>query len=65
MHGVRMEWLTLSEPLDQDSSNLANTWRQWRQRLELFTLAIGLSTKDAKIQSATLLHVIGPAVLEV
>ena len=60
-----MERLTPPEPLDLDSSNLANTWWQWRQRFELFTLASGLSTKDAKIQSATLLHVISPAALEV
>ena len=60
-----MEQLIPPEPLDLDCSNLANTWRQWRQRFELFTLASGLSEKDAKIQSATLLHVIGPAALEV
>ena len=60
-----MEQLNPPEPLDLDSSNLANTWRQWRQRFELFSLASGLSSKGAKIQAATLLHVIGPAALEV
>ena len=64
-HGIRMEELKPPEPLNLDSSNLANTWRQWRQRFELFSLASGLSSKEAKIQSATLLHVIGPAALEV
>ena len=60
-----MEQLNPPEPLDLDSSNLANTWRQWRQRFELFSLASGLSSKGAKIQAATFLHVIGPAALEV
>ena len=64
-HGVRMEQLNPPEPLDLDSSNLANTWRQWRQRFELFSLASGLISKGAKIQAATFLHVIGPAALEV
>ena len=56
-HGVIMEQLTPPEPLDLDCNNLANTWRQWRQRFELFTLASGLSEKDRGrqnlIQSAT------------
>ena len=60
-----MEKLTPPEPLNLDGSNLANTWRQWRQRFELFSLASGLNSKDSKIQAATLLHVIGPAALEV
>ena len=60
-----MEQLNQPEPLDLNSSNLANTWRQWRQRFELFSLASGLSSKGAKIQAATFLHVIGPAALEV
>ena len=60
-----MEQLKPPEPLNLDSSSLANTWRQWKQCFELFSLASGLSSKEAKIQSATLLHVIGPAALEI
>ena len=59
-----MERLTPPEPLNLDGTNLADSWRQWRQRFELFSLATELTSKDAKIQSATLLHVIGPAALE-
>ena len=44
-----MEPLTLPEALDLDSSNFANTLRQWRKCLQPFTLASGLSAKDAKI----------------
>ena len=60
-----MEQLKPPEPLNLDSSNLANTWQQWRQHFELFSLASGLSSKEAKVQSATLLHMIGPDTLEV
>ena len=60
-----MDRLTLPEALDLDGTNLADSWRQWKQRFELFSLASGLTLKDAKIQAATLLHVIGPAALEV
>ena len=57
-----MERLNPPEPLNLDRTNLADSWRQ---RFELFSLATELTSKDAKIQSATLLHVIGPAALEV
>ena len=60
-----MEQFKPPKPLNLDSSNLTNTWRQWRQHFKLFLLASGLSSKEAKIQSATLLHVIGSAALEV
>ena len=60
-----MERLTPPESLNLDGTNLADSWRQWRQRFELFSVATELTSKDAKIQSATLLHVIGPTALEV
>ena len=64
-----MEQFNPPETELRDGSNPANMWRQWRQRFELFLLASGLSLKDTKIQSATLaanlLHMIGPAALEV
>ena len=60
-----MDKLTPPDPLDLDSSNVSDAWRKWKQRFELFSMASGLSTKDAGIQAATLLHVIGPDALEV
>ena len=45
--------------------NLAENWRRWRQRFELFSSASGLSEKDEKVQSATLLHVAGEEALEI
>ena len=60
-----MDRLTPPEVLDLDGTNFADSWRQWKQRFELISLATGLTSKDAKIQSATLLHVIGPAAFEV
>ena len=44
-----MERLTPPEPLNLDGTNLADSWRQWRQRFELFSLATELTSKDAKI----------------
>ena len=60
-----MDRLNPPEALNLDGTNLAESWRQWKQRFELFSLTSGLSSKDAKIQAATLLHVIGPAALEI
>ena len=45
--------------------NVAENWRKWKQRFELFSAASGLSDKDEKVQSATLLHVAGPDALEI
>ena len=60
-----MDVLTPPEILDLDGTNLTDLWQQWKQCFELFSLATGLTPKDAKIQSATLLHMIGPAAHEV
>ena len=45
--------------------NVAENWRKWKQRFELFLAASGLSEKDDKVQSATLFHVAGPDALEI
>ena len=45
--------------------NLAENWRKWKQRFQLFSSASGLSEKDEKVKSATLLHVAGEEALEV
>ena len=60
-----MDNLMPPDPLDLDCSNVSDTWRKWKQRFELFSLASGLSSKDEGIQAATLLHVVGPDALEV
>ena len=45
--------------------NVAENWRKWKQRFELFSAASGLGDKDEKVQSATLLHVAGPDTLKI
>ena len=60
-----MDRLIPPEQLNLDSGNLAENWRQWRQRFEVFSLASGLSEKSEAVRSATLLHVAGPKALEV
>lgn len=60
-----MDKLTPPEPLNLEGNNLADTWRKWKQRFEVFSLASGLSEKDEKVQAATLLHVAGAEALEV
>ena len=45
--------------------NLSENWRKWKQHFQLYSAASGLNEKDEKIQSATLLHVIGEEALEV
>ena len=65
LHGVR-KWIssvTPPEPLNLEESNLADGWRRWRQRFEVFSLGSGISEKDEKVQAATLLHVAGPEAL--
>ena len=59
-----MDKLTPPEALSLDG-NIANNWRRWKQRYEIFTLASGLSGKEPKIQAATFLHVAGTEALEV
>ncbi|XP_065888776.1 uncharacterized protein [Dysidea avara] len=59
-----MDKLSPPEALNLDR-NIANNWRRWKQRFEIFSLASGLSGKDAQIQAATFLHVAGTEALEV
>ncbi|KAJ8024648.1 hypothetical protein HOLleu_34607 [Holothuria leucospilota] len=47
------------------SGNVAEQWKFWRQKFEIYKVASGLSTKDPVIQCSTLLHAIGDAGLEV
>ena len=59
-----MDQLSPPEVLNLDG-NVAENWRRWKQRFEIFSLASGLSEKDAGVQAATFLHVAGPEALEV
>ena len=43
-----MDKLTPPEALNLEESNLADTWRRWKQRFEVFSLASGLSEKARK-----------------
>ena len=59
-----MDQLSPPEVLSLDG-NIAESWRRWKQRFNIFSLASGLSRKDAKVQAASFLHVAGLEALEV
>ncbi len=59
-----MEKLPALKPLKLEG-NLAENWRRWKQRYELFMTATEASKKSGKIQSSMLLHLIGEDALEV
>ena len=59
-----MDKLPALKPLKFEG-NLAENWRRWKQRYELFMTATEASKKLAKIQSSMLLHLIGEDALEV
>ena len=61
---LKMDQLSPPEVLSLDG-NIAENWRRWKQRFNIFSLASGLSGKDAKVQAASFLHVAGPEDLEV
>ena len=45
--------------------NLAENWRNWSQRFELFCTASGIVEKSEKVQCATFLHVVGEGAIKV
>jgi hypothetical protein len=59
-----MDKLPALKPLRLDG-NLAENWRRWKQRFELFMTVTEASKKWGKIQSSMLLHLIGADALEV
>jgi hypothetical protein len=59
-----MDKLPALKPLRLDG-NLAENWRRWKQRFELFMTATEASKESGKIQSSMLLHLIGEDALEV
>ena len=52
------------EPLSLQG-NLAENWRKWKQRFELYMTASGNDSKSDETKSAILLHVAGPEALEI
>ena len=59
-----MEALKAPEPLRLEG-NIADKWKRWRQKFELYMTASGMEGRSQKVQSCTLLHVIGDEALEI
>ena len=59
-----MEALKAPEPLRLEG-NIADKWKRWRQKFELYMTATGMEGRSQKVQSCTLLHVIGDEALEI
>lgn len=47
------------------TGNLAENWRRWEQRFQLYMTATGASVKEEQVKIAILLHTIGEEALEV
>ena len=60
----RMDKLALPKVLNLEG-NVAEKWRRWKQRFDIFSLTSRLSTKDTKIQPATCFHMAGTEALEI
>ena len=50
--------------LDISATNLSETFKKWRQQIEIYLLASGATAKDNKIQKAIILHCAGSTVIE-
>ncbi|KAJ8412539.1 hypothetical protein AAFF_G00128750 [Aldrovandia affinis] len=59
-----MESLTPPPPLSL-SGNLAENWRKWEQRLNLYFVASGLTDKSEERKIAVMLHCVGEDALEI
>ena len=56
----------LSQPIPLDlTGNLAENWKRFKQRFELYNVASGMSLKDDKSQTSMFLHVIGDGALDI
>ena len=47
------------------TGNVAENWRRWEQRFQLYMIATGASAKDEEVKIAILLHTVGEEALEV
>ena len=45
--------------------NVADNWRKWKQRFEIYLTASGNDTKGEDVKSAILLHAVGEEALEI
>ena len=59
-----MDRLEAPEPLNL-VGNLSDNFIRWRQKFEIYQVASGLDTKSRKVQSMTLLHIIGSEAVEI
>lgn len=46
-------------------SNLAENWKVWLQKFELYLIASGVSEKSETVQCATFLHIAGEEAIKV
>ena len=61
---AKMEALKAPDPLRVEG-NIADNWKKWKQKFKLYMTATGIEGKSQKVQSCTLLHVIGDEALEI
>lgn len=59
-----MEGLQPPQPMSL-TGNIAENWKKWHQKFEIYRTASGMNDKHAKVQCCTLLHIIGEDALEV
>lgn len=52
-------------PILQLTGNVAENWRKFRQRFDLYLAAIGAEEKSEKMKASMFLHVVGEEALEV
>ena len=59
-----MDRLNPPNELQLTHGNIAENWRIFKQAFKIYTIASGLDEKSEKVQSSTLLHVIGHEAIE-
>lgn len=60
-----MDGLKPPSGLELQHGNLAENWRRFRQRFELYVAASGGASKPAKVQFSLFLHIAGEEAVEV
>ena len=58
-------WINFNTLSHSLQGNLAENWRRWKQRFQLYMVASGKDTKSDDVKSAIFLHVAGQDALEV
>ena len=54
--------LSTPQPFNIDAADLYCEWQHWVSSFDIYSVASELSDKDDKVQRATFLHCLGPAV---